>query len=180
MNKICIEHLEPGMILAKDVLGADGSVLIGASTKLEKYHMVIIDELGVGSVFIKPLGGEADKIDQLRRVEAYVRKFFIYVSPDSPAFIEIFRINAQRTSAAVADGWSLPCEHDVQAKNVEQLSDLFLKDMGSPGDIVSHETELASFRTSTSKSRNSSIPRPVRPTKSPRWSVRTSACRVNF
>jgi HD-like signal output (HDOD) protein len=144
--KICIEHLEPGMVLARDVRGMDESVLFPVGTAIGGEQLEFLSGLGLGYVFIKPPGSPRELGALLeRRVQEHVRKFFLYVNPDSSLFEELFLISVRRTLAASRKGWNLPCVNELHARDVESMSDLFHKGMGTPKDIVDHETQLVSF-----------------------------------
>ncbi len=145
MNRICIEHLEPGMVLAKNVAGLDGSTVLEAGTVLAPEHLDVLRDLGMVAVLVKPGPGMDLQRIALARVENHVRRYFTYVDPDNPAFQEMFQISLRRCTEAIENGWNPPCEAELRAQNVEHLSDLFLKDAGAPEDIVKHEIELASF-----------------------------------
>lgn len=145
MIRICIEHIEPGMVLAKDVAGLDGSTVLEAGAVLGPEQVDALADLGRSAIFVKPGEGMDPKDIALARIEHHVRRFFAYVDPDNPAFEEMFQVSLRRCAKAIGEGWSPPCEADLLARNVEHLSDLFLRDAGAPEDIVRHEIELASF-----------------------------------
>jgi len=133
------------MILAKTVMGLDGNALLESGLVLTVDHPRMLADMGVSSVFVRYPAKTGVKEENLRQVQAYVRNFFIYVDPDHEAFQELYRIAVQRTLKALQGGWTMPCEDELRAKNVEHLSDLFFKDTGTPADIVRHEVGLASF-----------------------------------
>jgi HD-like signal output (HDOD) protein len=144
--KVCIEHLTAGMVLAREVKGLDNSVLFPKGTALGGGQIETLSTMGQGYVFIKPPGSPREISELLERcVREHTRKFFLYVNPDSPVFEELFRISVLRTLTASRQGWTLPCENELYARDVESMSDLFHRDMGTPKDIVDHETGLVSF-----------------------------------
>lgn len=145
MKKICTEYLEPGMILAKDIQGADGSVFLEAGALLDADAIVALEDLGIQFAYIKPDEAFTGPEAVLGRVETYVRYFFQYVDPDNVAFIELFKVVMERAVEAASKGWEIPCEHERQAKSVEHLHDLFFRDQGASLDLVKHETSLSSF-----------------------------------
>ena len=145
MNRICIEHIEPGMVLAKNVVGLDGSVVLESGVVLGPEHMETLLELGAAAVYVKPGPGMDPKAINMARIENHVRRFFSYVDPDNPVFEEMFQVSLRRCTEAINAGWDPPCEAEMLARNVEHLADLFLKDAGTPEHIVQHENELASF-----------------------------------
>lgn len=145
MNKVCLEHIEPGMVLAMDVKGADGTVVLQKGAALDDESYQILEDAGAGFVFVDRPAGDEGTQALARQVEEYVHRFFLYVDHDNPAFGELYGLTAEATYKAAADGWELPCLSEVMAKNVERMKDLFHKDLGTPQDLVKHETQLASF-----------------------------------
>ncbi|MFO7816967.1 MAG: HDOD domain-containing protein [Thermodesulfobacteriota bacterium] len=145
MHKVCTEHLQPEMILAKDIPGFDGSVLLPKGHALAEKDIDLIQELDTGYVFINSMGPNQDKEDLLRRCDEYVFNFFLYVNPESELFNELYRISLQNTFSVTHADWNLPCSKELRAKNVEHMRDLFFKGQGNPEDIVDHETSLVSF-----------------------------------
>ncbi len=133
------------MILAQNVKGPDGSMAITAGTTIDNDVIDLLDTIGAGFVFINMNSPEADYKVRLHRVEAYVRRFFMYVDPDNDAFNKLFHIVLERTWNALEKGWELPCESELTAKNVEHMRDLFFKDRATLEDLVKHETSLSSF-----------------------------------
>lgn len=145
MYRLCAEHLEPGMVLAKNLPGTDGSVLFAAGQELDAEQIAALLDLGVTEVFIRTPGPAPGPELLGRLATAHARRFFLYVDADSPAMQALFAASAARTYAALEKGWLIPCADELMARNVEHLSDLFPKDAGGPRDIVGHENQLASF-----------------------------------
>lgn len=144
MTKKRIDELQIGMVLASDLKTEDGRLLLPSGMELEEKHLQLLERVGIEEVEVAQAGTELDEQD-LQRIEDYVRDFYLYVNPDHPAIIELFRISLDRTVAKVASGWELPSVETRRAQSVEHLGDLFLKDMGGPEEIAKHETELESF-----------------------------------
>lgn len=145
MYKLCTEHLEPGMILARNVPGADGSVFLAAGQALAAEHIAALQDMAVSEVLVRFPQNRPDPEFLGRLAVSHTHRFFLYVDADSPAMNALFAACAERTLAALDQGWTPPCADDLMARNVEHLSDLFAKDAGTPQDIVSNECELASF-----------------------------------
>ncbi len=144
MKKICLEYLEPGMVVAKDVKGPDGNTAVAAGTIIDESILDALETLGAGFAYVTD-SPETDDELLMERVTAYVHKFFEYVDPDCPAFEKLFQLTMQRTWDAVSQGWDLPCESELTAQSVEHLRDIFFKDRASVEDLVKHETSLSSF-----------------------------------
>lgn len=139
-----LDELKPGMVLASDLKDQGGRLLFTAGTELEDRHLALLGRMDVGEIDVEAEEVELSE-DQLMDIEDYVRDFFLYVNPDFPPAIELFHVTLESTARAVASGWELPDLDTRRATNVEHLEDLFIKGMGSPETIASHETELASF-----------------------------------
>ncbi|WP_462324106.1 HDOD domain-containing protein [Desulfoplanes sp.] len=145
MHKICTEHLQPGMVLAKDVPGADGSTLLAKKHLLDDSNIETISDLDIGYVFIESMGKQKDAEDLLRRCDEYAYKFFMYVNPESDLFNNLYRLCLDRILSNSTVDWNLPCAKDLRGADVEHMRDLFFKGEGRPSDIVDHETSLVSF-----------------------------------
>ncbi len=145
MHKICTEHLQPKMVVAKDIPGADGSILFAKNHVLHDEDIMAIRDLDVGHVSIVSMGKQQDDEDLLRRCDEYTYQFFMYVNPQSPLFNAIYRLCLERVCSKATTDWNLPCAKDLRAADVESMRDLFFKGTGSPADIVEHETSLVSF-----------------------------------
>lgn len=145
MIHICVEHLESDMRIAKDIIGPNGEVAVTAGQSIDENVIGILDELGVVRV---PIEGEKNNISDailLERVEFYVGIFFQYVDHDCDAFVELYRLSAEKVWNAVGAGWEIPCQGEFTAKNVEHMRDLFFKGSAAVDELVKHETSLASF-----------------------------------
>lgn len=139
-----IDELQSGMVLACDLKTSDGRMLLPKGLELSDRHIRMLVRAGIEDVEIQAPKVELDA-DTVRALEEYVRDFYLYVNPDHTPMLELFRISLDRTAMAVASGWKLPSEEERRAQAVEHMGDIFLKDMGTPADIVKHETELESF-----------------------------------
>ncbi|MGE4194056.1 MAG: HDOD domain-containing protein [Pseudodesulfovibrio sp.] len=138
------DELKAGMVLASDLVSKDGRLLFKGGTELEERHLALLKRVGVNQADVEAGLDELSE-DTLREIEEYVREFFLYANPDSAPVIEMYRIALELTARAVAGGWELPDLDQRRATSVEHLEDIFIRGMGSPGTIVKHETELASF-----------------------------------
>ena len=139
-----VDELEPGMILAEDVTSSDGRLLFRAGIALDERHIEALGRIGLETVAVEPEQCSLSP-DVLRDVEEYVREFFLYMDPDFPPAVEMFRAALELTGTAVAKGWCLPSLEERRAVNVEHMEDLFHTGLGTPETLVEHEAELASF-----------------------------------
>lgn len=133
------------MILAKDVKGPDGGVVVAAGAAVEPQVVEALDTVGAGFVYIRPESVQESEELLARRVETHVRRFFQYVDPDLDAFDALFHLTLERTWQAAHSGWELPCESEMTAQHVEHLRDLFFKGRASVDDLVKHEVSLGAF-----------------------------------
>lgn len=53
MRRILLEHLKPGMIIARTVVGVDGLALLTKNTRLTEMYIARLKKLGLGSIYIK-------------------------------------------------------------------------------------------------------------------------------
>ncbi|MFO7728058.1 MAG: HDOD domain-containing protein [Desulfonatronovibrio sp.] len=146
MKRVCVEHLQPGMELYRDVPGADGSVFLAKGSLLSPDHIEWLADLGVGSVKIAYQDPEQYKQDLARRCEEYVHQFFYYVNPESPVFNQLYAETLQMTfdKLLLKEDWFLPCDQELRANIHQSKRDLFFKGEGGLEDIVNHEMELIS------------------------------------
>ncbi|WP_319541476.1 HDOD domain-containing protein [uncultured Pseudodesulfovibrio sp.] len=139
-----LDELKTGMVLATDLVASDGRLLFKSGTKLEDRHLELLKRVGVDEADVE-IDPNDLSVETLQQVEDYVRDFFLYVNPDFPPTIEMFRIALDLTAKQVAAGWELPDVGERRADSVEHLEDVFVKGMGTPETLVRHETELTSF-----------------------------------
>lgn len=143
--RVCTEHLEPGMVLWANVPGADGGVLLAKGTALGGNDIALLLEARIPAVNVR-----RDSIAEPREWEErlcleYVRRFFIYVNPDEPFFVELYRATVLRVLEARRHGFDLRCADEIEARSVEHLSDAFFRNDLTLDGLVLHETQLASF-----------------------------------
>ena len=141
MPTIGIKQLQPGATAAKDITSLDGRVLLAKGCTIEPWHLGLFQGLGITDVEIE------DPQDQDRRQRAadYVREFFAFVNPDTPAIIALYNFAVDLVDQRLAQGWVLPSLSVRRAENVEHLADVFPMEIVNPDRIVDHETKLASF-----------------------------------
>ncbi|MBG0789388.1 MAG: HDOD domain-containing protein [Desulfovibrionaceae bacterium] len=133
------------MRIAKDIIGPNGEAAFRKGQVIDEGVLETLRGLDLARV---PVEGDKSAVSEealLTRIESYVSDFFQYVDPDSEAFIELYRLVAERVWDAVGRGWDIPCRSERTARNVEHMRDLFFKGNASVEDLVRHETSLASF-----------------------------------
>lgn len=141
MSRIAIEHLTPGLILTADAATPDGRVILPKGGRVEAFHLSLFKGLGIAAVEAET--GEDEK--RLEEAASYVRGFFAYVNPDSPAMSELFLFAAELVAHRLSEGWVPPSLEERLARSVEHLADVFTAEDLDPERIARHETELASF-----------------------------------
>ncbi|MEN6390051.1 MAG: HD-GYP domain-containing protein [Syntrophomonas sp.] len=60
MRRIHLEHLQPGMIIARTVVGVDGLALLTKNTRLTEMYIARLNKLGLGSIYIKDDMGDVE------------------------------------------------------------------------------------------------------------------------
>ena len=76
----------------------------------------------------------------------YVRRFFMYVDPDSEVILAMYGVTVARTLAAMEKGWTFPNPEDLLPRNVEHMRDMFFQEQQHGAkDMVDAETQIASF-----------------------------------
>ncbi len=141
MPSVKLDDIRPAMVLACDLNAPNGRLLLPAGAELNESHLAMLRRVGVVEVEVKVSVSQ----EEMELAAKYVRKFFMFVDHDDPVMNMLFELATLRTSGATASGWELP-EGDPQiAEDTEHFSDLFLRDQGTPQDMVDHEQEIASF-----------------------------------
>lgn len=60
MRRIHLDHLQPGMIIARTVVGVDGLALLTKNTRLTEMYIARLKKLGLGSIYIKDAMGDVE------------------------------------------------------------------------------------------------------------------------
>lgn len=151
MKTLPLNDVEPGMVLAMDLLSDDGRVLLKEGTVLQESHIQGLGRRGVSALQIQaddpdpeaPLSEEDEGL--LEASQDYVHSCFLFVDPDHPAMQELYRLCVLRTFREMQQGVKPPSSQQRADAVTEELEDLFLKKQGTPEDVVLHEVQLASF-----------------------------------
>lgn len=148
MSSIPIAQARPGMVLAQDVRTGSGNVLLKQGVVLEEGHIRILLARKITDITVEEPSADLDPAEAQRLMEeaqTFVLPFFHYVDNDHPAIRELRRISLQRVAGRLRDGWSIPPPPPRVDSQAEHLRDLFLREQGTPEDLVRHEVELVSF-----------------------------------
>jgi hypothetical protein len=106
MPSISVDFLKPGMVLARDVRGNNGIVLLGAGAEITERHVQIFKSWGVADVEVKGPDQEALNTRMLSRLDAASReridqeldRLFAHNDPYDPVIEELRRICLARES----------------------------------------------------------------------------------
>ena len=99
MGRIGIEMVEPGMVLAEDLINSNGRFLLGKGAKLDPSHLRVLKIWGVHSIEVEGscsdhVVSHPDEIDSavLQAAEEWEAKRFFHCNLDDPFPRELFRI----------------------------------------------------------------------------------------
>lgn len=110
MGSLSVEFLEAGMVLARDVRGSSGVVLLGAGAEINARHIQIFKSWGVREVEIKGADqaalnarmlGSLDA-EQRARIERELDRLFLHNDARDPVIEELRRIALTRESLRLA------------------------------------------------------------------------------
>lgn len=109
MSKLSVEFLAPGMVLADDVRGSNGLVLLGEGAEITERHIEIFRTWGIAEVDIVGNPGANDRSPareltpaEKAAVEAELDRMFQHNDPMDPVIEELRRICLQREIFRVA------------------------------------------------------------------------------
>jgi hypothetical protein len=110
MASISVDFLEPGMVLARDVRGNNGIVLLGAGAEITERHIQIFKSWDIVDVEVKGPDQEALNTQMLSRLDAANRdrinrelsRLFAHNDPYDPVIEELRRICLVRESLRAA------------------------------------------------------------------------------
>lgn len=110
MGHLSIDFLEPGMVLARDVRGSTGIVLLGAGAEISERHIEIFRRWGVTDVEIKGTDQDALntqvllKLDSEKQaaIERELDRLFQHNDPSDPVIEELRRICLARETVRAA------------------------------------------------------------------------------
>lgn len=146
MSTISIDEAVAGMVLNADARQG-GRVLLNRGAELTPGVIERMKNMGVRELDVIPpeAAGGGFSEEDLLRAEEHVRHFFVYVDPDDPAMLEMYRMAVIRSANAVGSGWVPPAVDERLTSNLEHLKDLYYSGEFTAQDLVDHEMELESF-----------------------------------
>lgn len=150
MGRLPLDALEPGMMLASDLTGPDGKLLLPKGVQLSDGHIESLRRRGVTGADVADDGdaavpGDVDIDPALfeQAVSAVSRRFAVN-DVEHPAVAALFEAAVLREARALAAGGPLVPEIPLYSR-AESLSDLFFREEGGVSDLVASEIKLASF-----------------------------------
>ena len=148
MGSLPLDAIEPGMMLAADLHGPDGKMLLPKGVVLTASHLQSLRARGVTAAQIT-LGDEAGgditvPPELLEKSEDFLAPHFFANDLGHPAIEALYGLAMTRLATALAQGRPLPAEIPPNPR-AESMGDLFFRSEGGARDIVSSEVKLASF-----------------------------------
>ncbi|SDL19510.1 HDIG domain-containing protein [Maridesulfovibrio ferrireducens] len=144
MRSVGIDDLEPGMILANDLLHS-GRMLLPAGSVVTSSNITFFQRQGIENITVlssPPVEPDEETLDRSFR---YVRDYFMFVNHNHPAIIKMFDISVYRTATKLMEGWTLPSSDEQTVTELDDMRDLFFRDEGKVEDVVDAEIKIASF-----------------------------------
>jgi HD-like signal output (HDOD) protein len=149
VGRLPVDALEPGMVLASDLLGSDGKMLLPKGMTLTDSLIGSLRKRGVpGADVADPGSGDADAGDVtealLQESAAHVARRFLANDLSHPAIAALYEIAVMAQARALADGVPIAPEIGPNPR-AESMGDLFFREEGGVEDLVDSEVKLASF-----------------------------------
>ena len=145
-----VDALESGMILASDLKGPDGNMLLPKGIVLTESHIASLRRRGVvqadvGSGQDEAMASAANLDPALIEASAqYVVRRFAANDVEHPAVAAVYEAAVLRQARELAAG--APLLPDIfPSPRAESMTDMFFREEGSVKDIVTSEVKLASF-----------------------------------
>lgn len=148
MGRLPVDALEPGMVLASDLLGSDGKLLLPKGMALTDGLIASLRKRGVPGAEIDTgldgLDGPALDEETLKASADYVVRRFLANDQAHPAMAALFEAAVMQQARALSAGLPLPPEIGPNPR-AENLRDLFFREEGGVEELVDSEVKLASF-----------------------------------
>lgn len=118
MGMVQIDDLAAGMVLASDLTGSGGRMLLPAGVELQENHLKTLKAWGIEEADVVVSDGgdgggdglNTPELDQqlVERGREYLQPFFARAELQQPALIELFRFAEKRTALQLSRGRELP------------------------------------------------------------------------
>ncbi len=150
MGIISLDEIKSGMVLASDLIGANGRFLLPKGTILEDKHLRVFKIWGVTQADIR--GMDRDKADaemaaefnalDLERSREFVAALFRFADPENPFLNELRRICIKRFAQDKAAVSRFSRQKEKSVQEADEPED---QELPTAAAIISQEVQLASF-----------------------------------
>ena len=98
MTDLCLDDLEPGLVLVHPVVDSRGNVLLAEGVRLTERHLALLRAHGVTHVHAAPSGTEstATAVPSAQEASMQIEAQFHNTDPDHPLISELKRICLRR------------------------------------------------------------------------------------
>ncbi len=144
MQTVSIEDVQPGMVLAADLMQG-GRMLLPSGSILTNKNISVFKNQGIEE--IKIVGSDVAEPDEdsIDKAFIYARDYFMFINHDDPAVMQLFDVAVYKTAIRIMEGWRLPTTDEQHVTALDDMRDLFFRDEGTIEDIVEAEIKVASF-----------------------------------
>ncbi|SHJ19193.1 HDIG domain-containing protein [Malonomonas rubra DSM 5091] len=156
MAIVSIDNLAAGMVLASDLKGSGGRMLLPAGVELQDNHLKTLKAWGVAEVDVVLEGTEFEDVaadseasEELRaQALDYLHPFFASTDPKQEAIAQLQQIAAKSLARSLAKGKDLPVlpwlEAEIQEPS-ELAADFWQRQPKQPETLLRGKIELASL-----------------------------------
>ena len=144
MQTVSIEDVQPGMVLAADLMQG-GRMLLPSGSVLTNKNILVFKNQGIEE--LKIVGSDVGEPDEesIDKAFIYARDYFMFINHDDPVVMQLFDIAVYKTAIRIMEGWRLPTADEQHVTALDDMRDLFFRDEGTIEDIVEAEIKVASF-----------------------------------
>ncbi|HAS87895.1 MAG TPA: metal-dependent hydrolase [Desulfovibrio sp.] len=144
MQKVSIDDVQPGMVLATDLLQG-GRMLLPAGSVLTNKNLSVFKNQGVESLMVTASDAAEPDEESIDKAFIYARDYFMFINHDDPVVMQLFDVAVYKTATKIMEGWRLPTPDEQHLTALDEMRDLFFRDEGTIEDIVDAELKVASF-----------------------------------
>ncbi|TIH12115.1 HDOD domain-containing protein [Marinifilum sp. JC120] len=144
MQTVSIDDVQPGMVLAVDLVHG-GRMLLPTGSVLTNKNISVIKNQKIESLQVVSSGAAEPDEESIDKAFIYARNYFMFVNHDDPVVMQLFDVAVYKTAIRLMDGWRLPTKDEQHVTALDDMRDLFFRDEGTIEDIVDAELKVASF-----------------------------------
>lgn len=144
MQKVSIDDVQPGMVLATDLLQG-GRMLLPAGSVLTNKNISVFKNQGIESLMVTASDAAEPDEESIDKAFIYARDYFMFINHDDPVVMQLFDVAVYKTATRIMEGWRLPTPDEQHVTALDEMRDLFFRDEGTIEDIVDAELKVASF-----------------------------------